>query len=92
MKELAFALILVLVVVSVYLIVLAGSRIRQALQNHGEYHLVETSKEEYVLVEAVRGEQRQLVASVPFNDPDFDSKLWEARADGREKVHVLNNG
>jgi hypothetical protein len=36
------------------------------------------------------GQERLLIGYVPFAAPDFDSRLYELRAEGRQKLLALN--
>jgi hypothetical protein len=55
------------------------------------WDLREESDGEAMRVLAVRPGQAPLeVARVPFADEDFDSRLFEARSEGRARVRALN--
>lgn len=57
------------------------------------WSLVEEPEGEVVALYAARpGSARLLVASVPFAAEDFDSHVYEARAEARAKLYALNAG
>jgi hypothetical protein len=84
------ALLLIAIVIMIVLVAifLAIARRREA---RAPWDLREESDGEAMRVLAVRPGQEPLeVARVPFADADFDSRLFEARSEGRARVSALN--
>jgi hypothetical protein len=84
------ALLLIAIVVMIVLVAvfLAISRRREA---RAPWALREESDGEAMRVLAVRPGQEPLeVARVPFSGEDFDSRLFEARSEGRARISALN--
>lgn len=87
------ALALVAVAVLVFIVVkrAVAIGIRKWRVRHARWTILEESNGSSVRVLAVRPGDRELqVACVEFTDPDFDSLIYEARAEGRAKVYTLN--
>ena len=85
------ALLLISIVVMIVLVAVftAISNRREA---RAPWALREESDGEALRVLAVRPGQEPLeVARVPFSAEDFDSRLHEARAEGRARVAALNS-
>lgn len=84
----ALVLIAAIVVVA---IVVAVTLVRGARARRAPWTLREESDGEALALLAVRPGQKPLVVGrVPFGAADFDSQLYEARAEGRDKVQALN--
>ena len=78
--------VLVVVVLVVAFAMLSTQRARSA-----PWALREQSDGEALTVLAVKPGQKPLVVGrIPFGAADFDSQLYEARAEGRDKVQALN--
>jgi hypothetical protein len=85
----AIALIAALVVL---VLVVAVALLRSRRRARAPWALREESEGDALRVFAARpGAQPLLVASVPFGDEDFESRLHEARAEGRARVAALNS-
>jgi hypothetical protein len=89
--------IVVLAVLAAVVVVVGGSLLRAAARrwraHHASWEMDEHSDGEAVKVLAVKaGEEPMLIGYVPFGSADFDSRLYEARAQGRAKVYALNEG
>jgi hypothetical protein len=84
----ALVLLLALVVLVLTAVVMLVQRRREA---RAPWRMVEDAAGETIEVYAVRhGHERLLIGSVPFADEDFDSRLYELRAAGRQKLLALN--
>jgi hypothetical protein len=82
---LLIAIVVMIVLVAIFL---AIDRRRNA---RAPWELREESDGEAMRVLAVRSGQAPLeVARVPFSDEDFDSRLFEARAEGKARISALN--
>lgn len=88
----AFILLTALVVLGVVVTVaLLRAGLRWWRHARGHWFVEEESDGEQVCVYACRpGEDHLLIGAVPFAARDFDSRLYELRAEGREKVYALN--
>lgn len=87
--------IVVLLVLGTAFVTAAVASLRAGLRwwraRHSPWEMEEHSDGEGVRVVANRpGDDDLLIGYVPFGAPDFDSKLYELRAEGRQKVYVLN--
>lgn len=88
-----------LAVAAVVVLLLLAAAVRAIARRYGErrdehapWELAEHSDGEQVCVYAERpGDERLLIGAAPFGSTDFDSQLYEVRAQGREKVYALNN-
>lgn len=89
MKAVEAILVIALVLlVIVYATLTVVNRRRAA---RAPWRMVEDSDGEAIQVSAARpGQERLLIGYVPFAAPDFDSRLYELRAEGREKLLALN--
>jgi len=92
MRILAVAVVLLVIVALVmgvlFLLQRAASRRRQA---HTPWQLDERSDGELIALYATGpGRDELLVGSVPFAAADFDTQLYELRAEAEERVRVLN--
>jgi len=86
----AILVIALLVALVLYAIVAMVRRRREA---GAPWRMVEDSDGEAISVFAARpGQERLLIGYVPFAAQDFDSRLYELRAEGREKLVALNEG
>jgi hypothetical protein len=86
----AILVIALLLALAVYAVVTVVRRRREA---GAPWRMVEDSDGEAISVFAARpGQERLLIGYVPFGAPDFDSRLYELRAEGREKLVALNGG
>jgi hypothetical protein len=84
----ALAIIAVVVVLALVLIV---SLVRARRSARAPWALREESDGEAMAVLAVKpGQAPLLVERVPFDVEDFDSRLFEARSEGRARVSALN--
>jgi hypothetical protein len=84
----AILVIALLVALVLYAVV---STIRRRREARAPWRMVEDSDGEAIQVFAARpGQERLLIGSVPFAAPDFDSRLYELRAEGRQKLLALN--
>lgn len=95
MKAVAAALLLAALLVAVLIIVglLLRAAVRRWRAGHACWEMDEESDGEAVKVLAIKqGEQPLQIGYVPFGSPEFDSRLYEARAEGRAKVYALNEG
>jgi hypothetical protein len=85
------AILLVGIVVTARLVRAAWHAARERLEEGAEWELDEVSDGTQVLVYADHPrEERLLIGAVSFGAEDFDSRLYELRAQGREKVYALN--
>jgi hypothetical protein len=67
------------------------STVRRSREARAPWRMAEDSDGEAIRVYAARpGQARLLIGSVPFAAPDFDSQLYELRAEGRQKLAALN--
>lgn len=91
MKLLVLLLLVVLVAAVAYAVAraAAGRTARRA-----RWELDERSERGRVVVRAVRGPGAEplLVGAVAFDDPDFELRIEELRAEGRSRVIALNSG
>ena len=92
MRVLAAAVVLLLIVALVmgvlFLLQRAASQRRQARR---PWQLDERSDGELIALYATKpGRDELLVGSVPFAASDFDTQLYELRAEAEERVRVLN--
>jgi hypothetical protein len=86
----AILVIALLLALAVYALVMLVRRRREA---GAPWRMVEDSDGEAISVFAARpGQERLLIGYVPFAAQDFDSRLYELRAQGREKLVALNEG
>jgi hypothetical protein len=84
--------ILVIAALALLVLVAAVSLVQRRLRARAPWALREESDGDALRVLAVKpGAQPLLVASVPFGGDDFDSRLYEARSEGRDKVRALNS-
>lgn len=91
MKFLAFILILVVVALVIAGAVLASRAWRRWQDDHTGWEMAEQSDGEAVKVLAVKpGEEPLMIGYVPFGSPEFDSRIYELRSEGRAKVYALN--
>lgn len=89
--------IVLLLIVAAVVVVIVGGAVRRAIRRWREkrapWVMVEDSDGEAVKVLAEKpGDERLLIGYVPFGAADFDARLYEVRAEGREKVYALNQG
>ena len=81
-------LIVALVLGVLFLLQQAASQRRQARR---PWQLDERSDGELIALYATRpGRDELLVGSVPFSTPDFDTQLYELRAEAEKRGRVLN--
>jgi hypothetical protein len=86
----AVAILVIALLVALVLYTLATT-VRRRREARAPWRMVEDSDGEAIRVFAVRpGHERLLIGSVPFAAPDFDSQLYELRAEGRQKLVALN--
>lgn len=84
----AILVIALLVALAVYV---AISTVRKRRDERAPWKMVEDSDGEAIQVFAARpGQERLLIGYVPFAAADFDSRLYELRAEGRQKLLALN--
>jgi hypothetical protein len=84
----ALVLIAILVALAVLALVTLLQRARAA---RAPWRMEEDSDGEAISVYAIRpGREPLLIGSVAFADEDFDSRLYELRAQGRQKLLALN--
>jgi hypothetical protein len=87
-KGLLILLVLVIVASGV-LVIVRGWMADRA--RRGPWRLDESSDGELLTLHAVRpGDEPLLLGSVPIGAQEFDSKLYELRAEARQKVLALN--
>ena len=87
----AVVAILLIAALVIAALVVAVMLLRSWRRRRAPWELREESDGETLAVLAVRAGQKTLeVGRVPFGAADFDSRLYEARAEGREKVQALN--
>jgi hypothetical protein len=84
-----------LAALAVAVLAIVGLLLRAAVRRWGEVHarweLDEHSDGEAVKVLVTKvGEEALQVGYVPFGASDFDSRLYEARAEARARVYALN--
>ena len=94
MKALLVLVVLALLVAAVILLARAlAARRQQRRRLTGHWTLDERSDGELVSVLAVHPEQEPLlIGAVPFAAGDFDFRIEEVRAEGRQKLAALNAG
>jgi len=86
----AILVIALLLALAMYAVVTMVRRRRDA---GAPWRMVEDSDGEAISVFAARpGQERLLIGYIPFAAQDFDSRLYELRAQGREKLLALNEG
>jgi hypothetical protein len=84
----AILVIALLILLVVYATLTVLNRRREA---RAPWRMVEDSDGEAIQLFAARpGQERLLIGYVPFAAPDFDSRLYELRAEGRQKLLALN--
>jgi hypothetical protein len=93
MKALAVLLLIILVVCLGYLAVTwAKTQLAKRQQADAEWELSERSDGEQVVVYVVKpGEERLLIGSVAFANPDFEYRIEELRSQARYKLVALND-
>lgn len=65
--------------------------LRRWRRGHAPWAMIERSDGELVEVFAAKpGDDDLLIGAAPFGADDFDSRLYELRAEGRAKVYALN--
>jgi hypothetical protein len=85
--------IIVLAVVGGAVVFGLSTLLRRARERRAPWRMVEDSDGEQVTVYACRpGHERLLLGSVPISAQDFDSQLYELRAEGEQKLAALNAG
>ena len=85
--------ILVIVLVGLVLFYATVTLVNRRREARAPWRMVEDSDGEAIQVFAARpGQERLLIGYVPFAAPDFDSRLYELRAEGREKLAAHNAG
>lgn len=98
MKALGIIALLVVLAVAIYVLTLYGKdyiehRRKQNKLKNAKWELKEESDGEMIYVYAVHpATQRLMIDAVAFARSDFDYRIEEVRAAGREKVIALNSG
>ena len=83
--------ILVIALLAALVVYVALATLRRRREARAPWKMVEDSDGEAIQVFAARpGQERLLIGYVPFAAPDFDSRLYELRAEGRQKLVALN--
>lgn len=90
---LAIAILIALIAILVMLILrpIAGA-IKSRRDAKCPWELEEESTGEAVEIYAAKpGEKPLLIGYARFSDPQFDSKLYELRSEGKERIYALNS-